>query len=78
MTKNITLALSDDIHAKMRQFQEIRWSEIARQAIEKRINDLEEMNRISSKSKITEEDIRDFSKKMKGLAAKRLMNARRN
>ncbi len=77
MTKNITLALPDEIHEKMRQFQEIRWSEIARQAIEKRIQDLEEINKIASKSKLTEEDVRIFSKKIKGLAAQRIRDARR-
>ena len=78
MTKNITLALPDETHDKMRQFQEIRWSEIARQAIEKRISDLEEVEKIASKSRLTEEDIRIFSKKIKGLAAQRLRNARRH
>ena len=78
MTKNITLALPDETHNKMRQFQEIRWSEIARQAIEKRLSDLEEIEKIASKSKLTEEDIRIFSKKVKRLATERLGNASRH
>ncbi len=78
MTKNITLALPDEVHNKMRQFQEIRWSEVVRQVIEKRLQDLEEMEKIAAKSKLTEEDIRVFSKKIKGLAAQRLRNASRS
>ena len=38
---NMTLAIPDELHKKMKQMSEIRWSEIARRAIEQRINDLE-------------------------------------
>ncbi len=78
MTKNITLALPDEVHTKMRQFQEIRWSEVARQAIESRISDLEEVEKIAAKSKLTEEDVRIFSKKIKGLAAQKFMRAQKD
>ena len=46
---NITLSVSEELHKKMKGFSEIRWSEIARKAIEQRINDLETMERIASK-----------------------------
>ena len=54
---NMTLAIPDELAKKMKAFPEIRWSEVARQAIEKRVNDLEIMNKIASKSKLTEKDV---------------------
>lgn len=78
MTRNVTIALSDELHEKMKKFQEIRWSEIVRQSIEERINMLEEVEKIAAKSKLTEEDVRAFSKKIKSLASKRFMNAHRS
>ncbi len=66
---NITLAIPDELHAKMKRMKDIRWSEIARRAIEQRIDDLEVMNRIASKSKLTEKDVEEISKKIKRSAA---------
>jgi len=68
---NMTLAIPDELHKKMKQMFEIRWSEVARRAIEQRVNDLEMMNKITSKSKFTEKDIRELSEKIKkGIAKK--------
>lgn len=68
---NMTLAIPEKLHHKMKQFSEIRWSEVARRAIEQRIKDLEVMNRIASKSKLTKKDVEEISKKIKSAAAKR-------
>lgn len=66
---NITLSIPEEIYKKMKMINEVRWSEIARKAIEERINDLEVMNRIASKSKLTKKDIDEISKKIKRAAA---------
>lgn len=66
---NITLSIPDDLHEKMKRLSEVRWSEIARKAIEQRINDLETLNRLASKSKMTDKDIEEISKKIKRSAA---------
>lgn len=71
MAKNMTLSIPDELHEKMKQMTEIRWSEIARRAIEQRIMDLETLNRLASKSKITDEEIDEISKKIKRAAALR-------
>ena len=68
---NITLSVPDELHKKMKQFSDIRWSEVARQAIRQRINDLEVMNKIASKSKLTKKDVEEISKKIKSSASKR-------
>jgi len=66
---NMTLAIPKELHKKMKQMNEVRWSEIARRAIEERINDLEVMNKIASKSKLTKKDVDEISKKIKRSAA---------
>lgn len=68
---NITLSIPEELHKKMKQMSEIRWSEIVRRAIEQRVNDLETLNRLASKSKITDRDIEELSKKIKRAAALR-------
>ena len=69
---NMTLAIPDDLIKRMKIFREIKWSEIARQAIEKRVNDLEVMNKIASKSKLTKKDVEEISKKINSAVAKKL------
>jgi predicted CopG family antitoxin len=66
---NITLSIPEELHKKMKKMNDFRWSEIARRAIEERINDLEAMNRIAAKSKLTNEDVEELSKKIKRAAA---------
>jgi len=68
---NMTLSIPDELHEKMKRLSEVRWSEVARRAIEERINDLETMNRIASKSKLTKKDVEEISKKIKRSAAKK-------
>ncbi len=68
---NITLSIPEELHKKMKQMSDVRWSEIARRAIEQRMNDLEEMNKIAAKSKLTKEDVEELSKKIKRSASLR-------
>ena len=69
---NITLMLPDDLHKKMKKHSEIRWSEVVRQAIQKKIDDLELLNKITSKSKLTSRDALEISKKIDANVARRL------
>jgi len=39
MAKNITLAIPNDLYKKMKLMKEIRWSEITRDAIKKKIEE---------------------------------------
>jgi hypothetical protein len=68
---NITLSVPKETHLKMKKFNEIKWSEIARRAIQERINDLEIMGSIASKSKLTKKDAEELSKKIKTSAFSR-------
>mgnify|MGYP001570347003 CR=1 FL=1 len=68
---NMTLSIPEELHKKMKQMSEVKWSEIARRAIEERINDLEIINKIASKSKLTKKDVEEIGKKIKRGIAKR-------
>ena len=69
---NMTLAIPDELMKKMKRFREIRWSEIARRAIEERVEAFERMNKIASKSKLTGEDVTEISKIINRNVAKKL------
>ena len=71
---NVTLSMPDELLKKMKLFRELKWSEVARHAIEHRINDLESIETIAKKSKLTKKDIEEFSKKIKSSATKRFLN----
>ena len=68
---NITLAVSSELKEKMDKFPEINWSEVARAAIKKKIEIFIEMQKLLSKSKLTEEDAVILSRKLKNEVVKK-------
>ena len=68
---NMTLAIPEDLHEIMQKHKEIKWSEVARQAIWDKAKKLEIMDSILSKSKLTEEDAERIGNKIKHGIAKR-------
>ena len=70
---NITLSVPDDIHEDMKHFSEIRWSEVDRKAIIDKIETLRLAESLAKKSKLSEKDVREFSRKIKSLATKRFV-----
>ena len=42
---NITLSIDDKVYKKMRKYSEIKWSEFVRKIVEKRINELEQLDK---------------------------------
>ena len=63
---NITLAIPDELHTRMKQHAEIRWSEVVRKTISQKIELLDAMNTIAAKSKLTKKDVDEISRKIKG------------
>ena len=61
---NLTLAIPEELHEKMKHHSEIRWSEVVRKSLSEKIRDLELLEKISEKSRLTPEDIRKFSRKV--------------
>jgi len=68
---NITLKIPDSLHEQIRRHSEIRWSEVIRQILQKKLEQLEQMERIASKSKLTERDVEEIGRKIKTGIAKR-------
>jgi len=62
---NITLALPDDLQARMRKHTDVRWSEVARKSIKSKVEMLELIEKIAQKSKLTKKDVDEISKKIK-------------
>ena len=68
---NITLTIPNTLHEKIRSHGEIRWSEVIRQLLQKKIEQLELMNQIVNKSKLTQKDVDEISEKIDSKVAKR-------
>lgn len=69
---NVTLAIPDELHIRMKQHSEIRWSEVIRKTISEKIDDLELMNKITGRSKLTKKDVKVLAGKIDSSVAKKL------
>ncbi|MBM3282375.1 MAG: hypothetical protein FJY86_03480 [Candidatus Diapherotrites archaeon] len=70
---NMTLTIPEPMHKDMKQFPEIKWSEVARKAIAEKLELLRMADKIARKSKLTEKDVREFSDRIKESASKRFL-----
>ena len=70
---NMTLAIPNDVQNEMKHFSEVRWSEVARKAIVDKLETLRLAENLAKKSKLSEKDVKEFSKKIKSLATKRFL-----
>ena len=61
---NITLAVPEELHQKMKQHSEIRWSDVVRKTIIERVEMLELLDKITEKSKLTEQDVDEIAHKI--------------
>jgi len=62
---NMTLSLPEDIYKIVKTHKEIRWSEIARRAIEDYAKKVTLLNAMTAQSELTEEDIMVLDEKIK-------------
>ena len=67
----MTLAIPEELREIMRKHNEIKWSEIARQALWNHAKKIELMNKILSKSTLTEKDAEEIGNKIKREIAKK-------
>ena len=74
---NMTLSIPDEVRKEMKQFSEVKWSEVARKAIQERLETLQMAEKLARKSRLSAKDVEDFSRKITASAAKRFLNARR-
>jgi len=62
---NITLTVPDDLHRRMKRHPEVKWSEVVRRILSDKVRDLEAMDRIAAKSKLTPEDVDELDHVLK-------------
>ena len=61
----ITLSVPKDLKKEMEETRYINWSEVAREAIRKKVLQLKVLESIASNSKLTEKDAIEIGKKIK-------------
>ena len=61
---NVTLSIPEELHEKMKKHSEIRWSEVVRKSISEKIDDLEIMDKLTKRSKLTQTDVDEISHKI--------------
>ena len=72
----MTLAVPEELHKIMQKHKEIRWSEVAREAMWQKAKKLELMDTLLAKSELTERDALEIGRKVnKGIAGKHGLTA---
>ena len=69
---NVTLSIPEDLHTKMKKHTEIRWSEVVRKTISQKIEDLDMMDKLTRKSKLTQKDVDEIAQKIDSSVARKL------
>jgi len=69
---NLTLAIPEELHEKMKIHTEIRWSEVVRRSIANKIKDLEILDKITKKSKLTQKDVDKIAEEIDTIVAKKI------
>lgn len=70
--KNITLTISDELREELAKHKEVNWSAVIRKALEQHLRNVEIVEKITSKSKLTMKDAMEISKKVNESVAKEL------
>ncbi|MEF8859454.1 MAG: hypothetical protein V5A38_11100 [Halolamina sp.] len=69
---SITVNVDDDLKERMEEHPEINWSEVTRQAIQEKIETLDVMDELTSKSELTESDVAEIADKINESARQRV------
>jgi hypothetical protein len=69
---NITLSVPEQLYSRMQKFNEIKWSIVVRNTIEKKLDDLERMNALAARVNLTQEDADEIAKLIKAEIAREL------
>lgn len=62
---NLTLRVPDSLYRELRRHPEIRWSEVARQALVRKLDDLRRLDELLGQSRLTRPDVEEVSGKVK-------------
>lgn len=59
---NMTFSVPPDLHREMRAHRDIKWSEVARAALQREVERLHYLDRLLAPSKLTEDDAKAFGR----------------
>lgn len=62
---NMTLSIPEKLHKEMDVHSEIKWSDVARQAFEKKVREMHWMDKVLEKSSLTEKEAEEIGHKIK-------------
>jgi hypothetical protein len=68
---NMTLSIPEELHKIIKQHKEIKWTEIARQAMWEQARKLELMDDLLSKSELSDKDAIELGRKIRREIAKK-------
>lgn len=68
---NVSVSVSREMKKKLDSIDTMNWSAVARKAFATELSKLELMEKLTSKSKATDKDIEELSKKIKAGVAKK-------
>ncbi len=57
MPHNMTVTVEDDLWDEMKGYHDVRWSAVMKEAAKNRIEAIKSLERLSAKSKLSEEEI---------------------
>ena len=70
---HITLSVNNETYEQMKQFSDIKWSEVARRAIEKRIEELKLLEMLLNEEEMDDE-LKMLQNKIKSKVAEKHLN----
>ncbi len=73
---NLTLSVPDELYEELKKHPEIRWSEVARQALAKKVEDLRRLDALLNNSELSESDVERLGRKVKEGVWKRHRSSR--
>lgn len=71
---SLTLSIPEELREKMREFPEINWSEVARQAITEKARLLEKMNRLLATEGLDQSEMPEIETEIKNRVLKKHRN----
>jgi len=61
MPHNLTVTIEDPLWAEMKKHADVRWSAVMKEAAREKLKALAVLHRLEGRSKLTEQDIEEFS-----------------
>ena len=61
---SVTLSIPQKLRDRMKEHSEYVWSDVIRAIIERKLDDLEELDRIAKKSRLTQKDVDEIAEKV--------------